>query len=166
MSMRHRILTALREGPSGCVAINRALEQGRCDSSGWYHGRLVMVTANDYRHGLFNGDIGVAWREPGGRLDVWFPGDGAELRAFSPYTLPAHESALAMTVHKSQGSEFDEVSVVLPETASRVLGRELLYTAVTRARQRVVVHGGDAIVRAAIDRPIERWSGLPDLLSA
>jgi exodeoxyribonuclease V alpha subunit len=125
-----------------------------------------MVTANDYRHGLFNGDIGVAGREPGGRLDVWFPGDGAELRAFSPYTLPAHESALAMTVHKSQGSEFDEVSVVLPETASRVLGRELLYTAVTRARHRVVVHGGDAIVRAAIDRPIERWSGLPDHLSA
>lgn len=166
LSLRYRILTALREGPSGCVAINRALEQGRCDSSGWYHGRLVMVTANDYRHALFNGDIGVAWREPGGRLQVWFPGDGATLRAFSPYTLPAHESALAMTVHKSQGSEFEEVAVVLPETASRVLGRELLYTAVTRARQRVVVHGGDAIVRAAIDRPIERWSGLPDLLRA
>jgi exodeoxyribonuclease V alpha subunit len=71
-----------------------------------------------------------------------------------------------MTIHKSQGSEFDEVAIVLPQEDARVLGRELLYTAVTRARHRVVVHGGDAIVRAAIDRPIERWGGLPDLLSA
>ena len=164
IAARFRILTALREGPFGRVALNRALEDGLGDAAGWYHGRLVMITANDYRRGLFNGDIGVAWQSPDGRLDVWFPGDGNKLRAFAPYTLPACEPAFAMTVHKSQGSEFDEVAVVLPDTMNRVLGRELLYTAITRARNQVVVYGDETIVRAAIEHRIERWSGLPDLL--
>lgn len=164
IAARFRILTALREGPFGCVALNRALEDGLGDSAGWYHGRLVMITANDYRRTLFNGDIGVAWRSSDGRLDVCFPGEGGGLRAFAPYTLPACEPAFAMTVHKSQGSEFDEVAVVLPDAPNRVLGRELLYTAVTRARENVTVHGDEAIVRAAVAQRIERWSGLPDLL--
>lgn len=161
---RFRILTALRSGPYGCVAINRTLETERGDSTGWYHGRLVMITANDYRHGLFNGDVGIAWQAEDGRLDVWFAGEGEALRAFAPYTLPAHEAAFAMTVHKSQGSEFDEVAIVLPDAPNRVLGRELLYTAVTRARTRAVVYGSEAVVRAAVARRIERWSGLADRL--
>jgi len=161
---RFRILTALRAGPSGCVAINRVLESELGDAAGWYHGRLVMITANDYRHGLFNGDVGIAWRAADGRLEVWFAGEGEALRAFAPYTLPAHEPAFATTVHKSQGSEFDEVAIVLPDAPSRVLGRELLYTAVTRARSRAVVHGPEAVVRAAVARRIERWSGLADRL--
>lgn len=164
IAARFRILTALREGPFGRVALNRALEDGLGDAAGWYHGRLVMITANDYRRTLFNGDIGVAWQSLDGRLDVWFPGEGGRLRAFAPYTLPACEAAFAMTVHKSQGSEFDEVAVVLPDTMNRVLGRELLYTAITRARAKVVVHGDEAIVRAAIEHRIERFSGLPELL--
>jgi exodeoxyribonuclease V alpha subunit len=161
---RFRILTALRAGPSGCVAINRVLESELGDAAGWYHGRLVMITANDYRHGLFNGDVGIAWRAADGRLEVWFAGEREALRAFAPYTLPAHEPAFATTVHKSQGSEFDEVAIVLPDAPSRVLGRELLYTAVTRARSRAVVHGPEAVVRAAVARRIERWSGLADRL--
>ena len=161
---RLRILTALRDGPFGSIAINRAIEEAIGGGASWYHGRLVMVTANDYRRGLFNGDVGVAWRTPAGDIEVLFPGTDGALRAFAPYTLPAHEPAFAMTVHKSQGSEFDTVAVVLPDAPNRVLGRELLYTAVTRARTRVAVHGEEAIVRAAIAHRLQRWSGLPDRL--
>ena len=164
LAARFRLLTALREGPFGCVALNRALEAELADASGWYHGRLVMITANDYRHHLFNGDVGIAWRAADGRLDVWFEGEAGVLRAFSPYTLPSHESAFAMTVHKSQGSEFDQIALVLPDRPGPVLGRELVYTAVTRAREGVLLHAGEAILREAIARRIERWSGLPDLL--
>lgn len=163
-SVRLRVLCALREGPFGCVAINRAIEAALGEGAPWYHGRLVMIGANDYRHHLFNGDVGVAWRAADGRFDVWFAGDGGTLRAFAPSILPAHEAAFAMTAHKSQGSEFDEVAIVLPDMPNPVLGRELLYTAVTRARRRVVVHGSEAIVRATIARRVERYSGLPDFL--
>ncbi len=158
------ILTALRHGPFGSVAINRAIEAQLGDGSAWYHGRLIMIVANDYRHALFNGDIGLAWRSPEGRIDVVFPGEAGALRVFAPYTLPAHEPAFAMTVHKSQGSEFERVAVVLPDLPNRVLGRELLYTAVTRARQHVTVHGSEAIIHAAVAHRIERWSGLADKL--
>lgn len=163
-AMRLRILTALRDGPFGSIAINRAIEEAIDGGANWYQGRLVMVTANDYRRGLFNGDIGVGWRTPAGDIEVCFPGTDGALRAFAPYTLPAHQPAFAMTVHKSQGSEFDAVAVVLPDAPNRVLGRELLYTAVTRARTRVAVHGEEAIVRAAIAHRLQRWSGLPDRL--
>ncbi len=159
-----RILTALRNGPFGSVAINRAIETQVGGGGAWYHGRLIMITANDYRHALFNGDIGVAWRSPEGRIDVVFTGENGTLRVFAPYTLPAHEPAFAITVHKSQGSEFDKVVVVLPDLPNRVLGRELLYTAVTRARQHVTVHGSETIVRTAVAHRIERWSGLADKL--
>ncbi|MEO7326320.1 MAG: exodeoxyribonuclease V subunit alpha [Dokdonella sp.] len=164
LATRLRILTALRDGPFGNISINRAIEESIGGGAGWYQGRLVMVTANDYRRGLFNGDIGVAWRTPAGDIEVCFPAADGALRAFAPYTLPAHEPAFAMTVHKSQGSEFDAVAIVLPDAPNRVLGRELLYTAVTRARTRVVVHGEEGIVRAAIAHHLQRWSGLPDRL--
>ncbi|HEY0179205.1 MAG TPA: exodeoxyribonuclease V subunit alpha [Dokdonella sp.] len=163
---RLRILTALRDGASGCVTINRALEHALGDGAAWYRGRLVMIAANDYRHALFNGDVGVAWPDADGTLAVWFAGEDGALRRFAPYTLPAHEPAFAMTVHKSQGSEFDEVAIVLPAAPSRVLGRELLYTAVTRARSRVRVWGDEGVIRATVARRIERWSGLPELLRA
>ncbi|MEO7431803.1 MAG: exodeoxyribonuclease V subunit alpha [Dokdonella sp.] len=161
---RFRILTAVREGVFGNKAINRAIEDALGGSAPWYHGRLVMVTANDYRRSLFNGDIGVSWREPNADPQVWFPGADGALRAFAPYALPAHEPAFAMTVHKSQGSEFDEIAVVLPGTTQRVLGRELLYTAVTRARSHVTLHADEGVLRAAIAQRLERWSGLPGFL--
>jgi len=91
---------------------------------------------------------------------VHFPADGGDTRAVAPAKLPLVATAWAMTVHKSQGSEFDEVLVVLPEHESRVLGRELLYTAVTRARQAVTIFASDAAMRQVVTRPVERTSGL------
>src|SRR5699024_3070656 len=136
-----RVLTALREGPSGCRDINAALEHdlrrrlGVGAHARWYRGRLLLVTENDIDAGLFNGDVGIVWPDDAGELAAWFATpDG--VRAWPLSALPAHETGFAMTIHKSQGSEFDEVTVVLPRSNARVLGRELLYTALTRARQR------------------------------
>ena len=99
---------------------------------------------------------------------VWFPelkGDGGGPRLVSPARLPPHESFFALTVHRAQGSEYEEVAVVLGPAVSRVATRELLYTAVTRARRRVVVHGSEESVAAAVERVTERSSGLPDALA-
>ncbi len=97
----------------------------------------------------------------GGRLRAWFPGlDGQPPRAIAPPRLPPHESALVMSIHKSQGSEFDRVAVVLPGSDSPLLSRELLYTAITRAREGVTLYGGEAALRAAIGRQARRDSGL------
>src|SRR5690606_6790402 len=108
----------------------------------YFHGRLLLVTENSYRHRLFNGDIGICLRDGDGAVMAWFPGEDARTpRPFHPATLPAHESAFAMTVHKAQGSEFDAVWLVLPERDNRVLSRELVYTGMTRARSTLHVSG-------------------------
>ena len=134
----------------------------------FYPGRPILVTRNDARTGLSNGDTGVVVHDAGGGARVWFPelrDDGGGPRLVSPARLPAHESFFALTVHRAQGSEYDEVAVVLGPTDSRVATRELLYTAVTRARRRVVVHGSEESVAAAVGRVSERASGLPDALA-
>jgi exodeoxyribonuclease V alpha subunit len=118
----------------------------------------VLVTANDYATGVFNGDLGVVWREAGSVV-VHFRGDGAT-RAIAPVRLPSVETAWAMTVHKAQGSEFDDVLVVVPESDSRVMSRELLYTAVTRARRGVTIVGSGGAIRSALGRSTGRTSGL------
>ena len=156
-----RVLCAVREGPAGVQAINalvgQALDpQRRLD--GWFRGRLVLVTENSYRQQLFNGDIGVCWPDEQGELRVWFEGD-ASPRAWLPAALPAHEPAFALTVHKSQGSEFDRVLLVLPERG-RVLTRELLYTGLTRCRRALWLWAGEDALREAIGRRAQRWSGL------
>lgn len=133
----------------------------RAADPAWYPGRPVMVLRNDAALKLFNGDIGIALPDDLGRMMVWFPQPDGSQRAVAPVRLPLHETAYAMTVHKSQGSEFDEVLVLLPAQRSRVLGRELLYTAVTRARQRVVLSGPAAVLSAAIRTATQRRSGLP-----
>src|SRR5690606_28785041 len=131
---RLRILTAVREGPQGARTLNARIEDllagtrrgagPTATASRHFHGRLLLITENSYRHRLFNGDIGIclrseagaAGRDDGGTLMAWFPGDDAHNpRPFHPASLPAHDSAFAMTVHKAQGSEFDEVWLVLPE---------------------------------------------------
>ena len=169
-----RALCAVREGPRGVLALNAAAthwfraelrRRGRDaepDASPWFAGRAVIVLANDYVLKLFNGDIGIALPGADGALLVHFPDANADggFRAIAPVRLPRHESAFAMTVHKSQGSEFDEVLVVLPETRSRVLTRELLYTAITRARRRVTLAAGAAVLEAAIAAATQRHSGL------
>lgn len=147
----------------------------------WYAGRPVMITANDYALRLFNGDTGVVvslglqagseldrvdrggpagvWRAAGG-LELAFPAAAGKVRMVSPYRVSAGETVFATTVHKSQGSEFERVTLILPGESSRLLSRELLYTAVTRARGEVLIVGSEAAVRAAVERPVVRASGL------
>jgi exodeoxyribonuclease V alpha subunit len=157
-----RILTALRQGPVGNESINAliagALQPGAGDP--FFHGRLLIVTENSYRQGLFNGDTGVVFRAPGdGGVAVWFEtGDG--LRAWTPSQLPAHASAWALTVHKAQGSEFDRVLLALPDSDARVLGRELLYTGITRCRSALELWVREDVLRIAIERRGQRDSGL------
>ncbi|WP_407353482.1 exodeoxyribonuclease V subunit alpha [Luteimonas sp. R10] len=168
---RLRILTAVREGPQGARGLNARIEDllaGTRRGAGpastanrYFHGRLLLITENSYRHRLFNGDIGICLRDDGGTLMAWFPGDDPRNpRPFHPAALPAHDSAFAMTVHKAQGSEFDEVWLVLPERFNRVLSRELVYTGVTRARSELHLAASEATLREALLRHAERWSGL------
>lgn len=162
---RFRLLTALRDGPSGSQALNARIADalkpvGERDQR-LFAGALLMVTANSPRHGLFNGDIGVAWPDEQGQLRVWFDaGDSDGPRAWLPAALPAHEFAFALTVHKSQGSEFGEVFLALPERGARVLSRELLYTGLTRCRRGVTLWASEAALREGLGRGAQRWSGL------
>jgi exodeoxyribonuclease V alpha subunit len=168
MIEKTRLLAATRWGPRGVQALNRLVEdwlaeEGYRGAGLNYDGRPILVTANDYEVELFNGDLGVMWRE--GRDYVGcFPDGRGGVRRVPRHRLPPHESAWAMTVHKSQGSEFDDVLLVLPEEPISLLTRELLYTAVTRARQRVTVFGDAAVVRAAASRGEARMSGLAERL--
>ncbi|MGF6549681.1 AAA family ATPase [Paraburkholderia youngii] len=165
---RFRILCATRLGPRGVDQVNAAMAAQVRRAAGvtlavgaqWFAGRPVMVTRNDYALGLFNGDIGIALPGAGGALRVYFrTGDGG-VRAVSPAALPPHDTAFALTVHKSQGSEFEHAVLVLPSAFSRVLSRELVYTAITRARERVEVIGARAVLAQAIATPTQRDSGL------
>ena len=161
---RLRLLVALREGPSGARGLNARIEaqlSGRRIGAppAWFPGRLLLVVENSYRHDLFNGDVGVCMADERGTPLAWFPGSDG-VRAFHPAALPAHESAFAMTVHKAQGSEFDEVWLQLPRTDSRVLSRELLYTGLTRARNALHIAGSADAIEAALARHAGRVSGL------
>lgn len=162
---RTRILTALRKGRFGAAAWNGWFARQLADDAGtpWFHGRLVMITANSYRHGLFNGDTGIAWRDDDGEIAVWFERHAAPWR---PSQLPAHETAFASTVHKAQGSEFDRVALVLPDDDARTLSRELVYTALTRARSEILLWASAQRLREAIARRSWRDSGLAARLRA
>ena len=172
MLRRHRVLTAVREGEAGSRALNAhialALQQPALRPDAFFHGRPVMIRENSYRHGLYNGDVGLVWRddgEPGSAqvLRVWFETDAGP-RAWLPAALPAHESAFALTVHKSQGSEFDDVLLVLPERSVRVSSRELIYTGITRARNSLTLWANEDVLAEAIARRAQRWSGLASRL--
>lgn len=163
-----RVLCAEREGTWGVAGINTEVErwlrsQGTVITERWYHRRPVMVMANDYGTQVFNGDVGVAWEDDGEML-VHFPAPEGATRAIQPARLPDTQTAWAMTVHKAQGSEFTNVIIMLPAKGSRVLGRELLYTAVTRARQQVLLVGDESVMRSAVSRTVRRGSGLEALL--
>ncbi|MCL1910232.1 MAG: ATP-binding domain-containing protein, partial [Kiritimatiellaeota bacterium] len=126
------------------------------------HGCPVMITENDYATGLFNGDTGLCLNTPTDGMKVWFPPADASgaARPFAVSQLPAHEPCFAMTVHKSQGSGFDEVLLVLPDTPLPLLTRELLYTGITRARKRCVISASEAVFKTAVARRAHRASGL------
>jgi exodeoxyribonuclease V alpha subunit len=164
---RVRLLTAVREGPQGARGLNARIEAMLAGvprpgmAPGYFHGRLLLVTENSYRHRLFNGDIGICLADRNGAVTAWFAGDTPDQpRGFHPGALPAHESAFAMTVHKAQGSEFDTVWLQLPRRDNRVLSRELIYTGMTRARQSLHVLGSADVLQAALARHASRLSGL------
>jgi len=161
-----RILCAHRRGPHGVATWTARFESwlaeaisGFAVADRWYVGRPLLVTENDYELGLYNGDTGVIVRSGRDSVTAAFERRG-EIAAYSPMRLGAIETAFAMTIHKSQGSQFATAVALLPEAASRVLSSELLYTAVTRARRRLIVVGEEATVRAAVATPIARASGL------
>jgi exodeoxyribonuclease V alpha subunit len=161
-----RVLCAHRRGPYGVATWTDRIErwlanevEGFGAEGQWYVGRPLLVTENDYGLRLYNGDTGVVVATPTGRVSAAFERRG-ELIEFSPTRLAAVESVYAMTVHKSQGSQFAAAAVLLPDPTSQILTRELLYTAVTRARERLILVGTEEAVRAAVGRPVARASGL------
>ena len=169
---RFRILCALREGPYGVIAINYLVEQilkgeGLINPDRrWYPGRPVLITRNDYNLQLFNGDMGIVLSDPSvnNELRVFFYSTDGAFKKFHPLQLPEHETVYAMTVHKSQGSEFDKALLVLPDRESPVLTRELIYTGITRAKKSVEIWANERVFRFAVSRHIERTSGLRDAL--
>ncbi len=168
LASRLRLLTAVRDGPQGARTLNARIEAllggagaGGEPSGRHFHGRLLLITENSYRHRLFNGDIGICFRDADGAVMAWFPGETPDApRVFHPAGLPQHDSAFAMTVHKAQGSEFDEVWLLLPQHDSRVLSRELVYTGITRARREMHVAGSAEANSTALGRHATRSSGL------
>ncbi len=170
---RFRVLCVVREGRYGVAGLNSAIERilaGRgiiSPNRRWYRGRPVMVTVNDYALRLFNGDVGITLPDPEnpGNLAVFFPSATEGVRKVSPLRLPHHETVFAMTVHKSQGSEFERVLMVIPPVENPVLTRELLYTGITRARTAAGLWCGEAVFNAAVARRVERRSGLRKALT-
>lgn len=165
------VLCALRRGPFGAETVNALLEgmlreTGLIEVAGRYHaGEPIIIVRNDYNVGLFNGDLGIVLPDAiTGELRVFFRGEEDEVLNFAPGRLPAHEPAFALTVHKSQGSEFRDALVILPERHAPVLTRELLYTGITRVRETVEVWASEEILRQTIERKIARSSGLRDRL--
>jgi exodeoxyribonuclease V alpha subunit len=167
-----RFLCALHKGPYGVAGINILIEavlagKGLIDPrQRWYRSRPVLITVNDYNMKLFNGDVGITFPdlEEGGALRVFFPAADGVVRKVSPVRLPVHETVYAMTIHKSQGSEFDRIHMLLPGNDSPILTRELIYTGITRAREKVDLWGNEEIFVAAVSRRIERKSGLRETL--
>jgi exodeoxyribonuclease V alpha subunit len=169
-SGRYRVLCALRQGGMGAEQVNRRLQEFLTVGAegGNPPGCPIMVLRNDYELQLYNGDTGIIWpaTEAGAARRAYFPGPAGNLREISPSRLPEHQVAFAMTVHKSQGSEFSRIALVLPGNFSPVLSRELLFTAVTRARDEVTICGTPEILARAVATVTERRSGLRQKLWA
>jgi len=168
---RTRVLCAIHSGPFGVDEINRIVST-RIGSDPFhpnrqfapaddYHGKPILITANDYELNLFNGDTGLLWRDNDAVLLAYFRGEGQSIRELPVHSLPEHITAWAMTVHKSQGSEFESVVLVLPDDVeSKAVSRELLYTGVTRARRNLVIYSSEKVLIAACERLTQRSSGL------
>lgn len=166
---QHRLLCGHRRGPYGVTRWSAEVERWLADAvpgfddGEWYLGRPLLVTANDYELGLFNGDTGVVIDSPSG-VRVAF-GRGSSPALFAPVRLDSVQTVHAMTVHRAQGSQFGCVSFIVPPPDSPLLTRELLYTAVTRATERVQVFGSEEAIRRAVLRPANRASGLRSRLA-
>ncbi len=166
------VLCALRNGPFGVSSITPLAEQILAEqglilpTSRWYKGRPIMITANDYNLGLFNGDTGILWPDdsPEKKLRAYFPDLNGQLRSLAPSRLPTHETVFASTVHKSQGSEFEQILLLLPAHDTRALTRELIYTGITRAKSGVEIWGRKDVFSLALQRRVQRTSGLKDAI--
>lgn len=161
-----RVLSATRKGPAGVLELNRILEERLFPKTAHRHpnpypGKLFMITVNDYETGLYNGDIGLLWPDREGKLRAWFRLSDDQIRSLPVRDLPEHVPAWVMTVHKSQGSEFDQVLLILPNDAAHpVVCRELIYTAITRCRKRATVHASRGAFIGGVHRRLGRSSGL------
>ncbi len=169
---RFRLLCALRDGPYGVSGLNRIVEQILerksliTTSSRFYRCRPVLVTVNDYSIGLYNGDTGIVFpdADKGGEMRVFFSTPDGGVRSISPERLPVHETAFAMTIHKSQGSEFDRVLIIFPPLSGELLTRELVYTGITRSKKSVEIWALEDVFCNAVQKKTERNSGLRDAL--
>lgn len=172
-----QLLCALREDVFGALAVNRSIEQrlrrrwGVAPDQLWYPGRAIMITRNDYAARLFNGDVGITLVDETGALQVWFEttlADGrVSARGLAPGTLPPHDGAFAVTIHKSQGSEYLRAAVLLPpEAEHRILSRQLLYTGLSRAKKEIELWSTQASLQAALAQPVRRAGGLAARLSS
>ena len=165
-SLAYRVLCAMHAGPRGVEAINNIIE-ARLTRLGhiqprqlWYRGRPILITRNDPGTRLYNGDTGLIWPDASGHMMAWFPDTDTGVRAIAPGRLPAHQTCYAMTVHKTQGSEFTRVLLVLPEAPHSLLSRDLLYTGITRARRVGEIYADTAALQFACETRRERVSGL------
>jgi exodeoxyribonuclease V alpha subunit len=168
-----QVLCAVRKGYFGVEKINRYIEKVMYqqqlinNDAYFYAGRPIMITHNDYNQQLFNGDIGIVFpdKEENNQLRVFFLSGDQQLKKVLPQRLPAHETVFAMTIHKSQGSEFDHLLMILSDQDSPILTRELIYTGITRARKTCTLIAPKNILKQAITRQIQRTSGLKEKLS-
>ncbi|PKF63587.1 exodeoxyribonuclease V subunit alpha [Psychromonas sp. psych-6C06] len=172
-----KILCAIREGEWGIMGLNQRAETVlsdagliKVDSSSdqfvhsWYVGRPVMITQNNYHLGLYNGDIGLCLLDDSGQLRVYFQMADGDVYDFQPSRLPSHETVYAMTVHKSQGSEFNHTVLALPQTAVPVVTRELIYTGITRAKKQLTLFSDLSLMARAIKNKTQRHSRLVERL--
>lgn len=169
-----KILCAVKDGPAGLHHANTIVEKYLAQQQliqpnyTFYEHMPIMITQNDYNLGLYNGDIGIVRKDEKGILKVWFIDNEAErtVKAVLPGFINMYETVYAMTIHKSQGSEFDEVLILLPHTESKILTKELIYTGVTRAKQKVYIQTDRDTFLQACDTPVSRGSGLIERLKA
>jgi exodeoxyribonuclease V alpha subunit len=167
---RFQVLCSNKEGKNSVADINSRVEQklaqqGRIQVSGlWYVGRPVLVTQNNLTLQLYNGDIGLCLpdKDQGGKLMVFFQRPDGSVKSYLPSRIAQCETVFAMTIHKSQGSEFEEVLIVLPELINPVLTKELLYTAITRAKKTVKLVANKAVFTATLQQKVTRVTGLLD----
>jgi len=166
-----QVLCSNRQGEQGVVELNRKVEElmqrkHKIHISGqWYVGRPIMVTQNNAAMQLYNGDIGICLLDKDQqKLAVYFLRPDGGVRKVLPSRVPEHETVFAMTIHKSQGSEFDECLCVLPTVINPVLSKELIYTAITRAKSRVKIASSYAIFSQALQRRVNRTGGLYEKL--
>ncbi|AJI55965.1 exodeoxyribonuclease V, alpha subunit [Francisella philomiragia] len=161
---KFRILVANKNLEIGTDKLNQKIEKFMSkpiDSN--YKGKPIMITQNSYSLGLFNGDVGIIWPDDTGKLRAYF--DGKDAKAFSLNMLPKYESVYAMTIHKTQGSEFDEIVIILPAEDNEALSKQLLYTAITRAKHKLTIISEQSSLSDIAQKDIKRNSNISELVS-